>query len=271
VKYENTQWRKLAGGDLPRFTIYEEMVENMMPQIYLGCAGWSLSSPVTVDFPKEGTHLQRYAQVFNAVEINSSFYRSHLPETYSRWRSSVPPDFRFSVKMPRTITHERKLANVDDLLKAFIGQIAYLEEKLGCMLVQLPPSLAFEQTVAAHFFDSFLSMVAVSIVCEPRHASWFSEAAFRLLSDFRIAYVIADPPVNKEWVLPPAGRITYYRLHGHPEMYHSRYSDDFLTSIAVDIKKAAGAPEGVWCIFDNTASGHAVPNALDLRAHLFST
>src|SRR5690606_14493667 len=120
--------------------------------VYVGCAGWGLSSKVAAHFPVEGSHLERYAQVFPSVEINSSFYREHQAKTYARWAASVPDAFRFSVKAPRTITHERRLRDVDDLLLRFVDQLASLGEKLGCLLVQLPPSLRLDVLEAACFF-----------------------------------------------------------------------------------------------------------------------
>ena len=95
--------------------------------------------------------MQRYAARFNAVEINSSFYRPHQTATYSRWAASVPEHFRFSVKLPKTITHQQRLAGCAGLLDDFLAQAGGLGEKLGCLLVQLPPSLAFDTAVAQEF------------------------------------------------------------------------------------------------------------------------
>lgn len=81
----------------------------MTALLYVGCAGWSLPREHWPAFAQEGTHLERYATRFNSVEINSSFYRPHLPMTYARWASSVPPGFHFSVKLPTRITHEQRL------------------------------------------------------------------------------------------------------------------------------------------------------------------
>src|SRR6187455_1643415 len=108
-----------------------------MPPIYVGVAGWPIPKPHAGLFPETGSHLQRYAARFNAVEINSSFYRPHRPATYARWAASVPPDFRFAVKVPREITHRRRLVEVDDLLERFPGEATHLGEKLGPLLVQL--------------------------------------------------------------------------------------------------------------------------------------
>jgi uncharacterized protein YecE (DUF72 family) len=239
--------------------------EQSFARPYVGCAGWSLPRSVQKHFPAEGSHLQRYASVFPAVEINSSFYRPHRPDTYARWRDSVPPSFRFSAKVPKAITHELRLQNSDALLQRFLGEAGNLEEKLGCLLVQLPPGLQFNAAHAGRFFNGLRNQTSVDVVCEPRHPSWFAAAASELLAQWRIPYVIADPPVA---ALPPVhdGQpgITYIRLLGSPVMYYSGYSESCLDRLAADIRARMARGQCVWCIFDNTAAGAAVPDALSL-------
>jgi hypothetical protein len=142
--------------------------------IRIGTAGWSIPKEHAAPFPTLGSHLERYAAVFNAVEINSSFYRPHRPATYERWAASVPQSFRFSVKIPKTVTHERRLKGASDLLERFLSEVNNLGPKLGPLLVQLPPSLAFETGTSDAFLRGLRSRAAGSIVCEPRHRSWFT-------------------------------------------------------------------------------------------------
>jgi uncharacterized protein YecE (DUF72 family) len=201
-----------------------------------------------------------------AVEINSSFYRPHLPATYRRWRESVPADFRFSVKLPRSITHLRRLRETDHDIANFVTGVAELGEKLGCILVQLPPSLRFEQPVAEAFFDALCGAAPVPITLEARHPSWFADDAGRMLAHRNIATVFADPPVGPTPLADFKNRLIYVRLHGSPTMYHSTYSNDFLTSLLADLARHRAAGRTVWTIFDNTASGAALPNALFLLA-----
>jgi uncharacterized protein YecE (DUF72 family) len=241
---------------------------GMAGNIFTGCAGWSVPSAAGASFPAQGSHLERFGAVFNCVEINTSFYRPHRPDTYARWRDSVPDDFRFSVKVPRTITHLARLKDSEPLLDRFLAEAGNLEHKLGCLLVQLPPSLQFDVEIAARFFDLLRSRVAVPIVCEPRHATWAGAAAEAMLARAGVAYVDADPMV----VTPPANdtrpQIVYVRLHGSPQIYRSSYSEEALAAVAAKLKDAAAADQQAWCIFDNTADGAAVPNALSLRARL---
>jgi uncharacterized protein YecE (DUF72 family) len=231
--------------------------------VRVGCAGWSLPKEHADRFPAEGSHLARYSACFFAVEINSSFYRPHRPATYARWAESVPAAFRFSVKAPKAATHERRLVGVDDVLERFLAEATALGDKLGPLLVQLPPSLAFTASVAETFFANLRERFDGDIAFEPRHASWFDAAADRLITRHRVARVAADPAVVPA-AAEPGGwdGLVYYRLHGSPKVYYSAYSDEYLEALAESLANAARSA-AVWCIFDNTAEGAATVNALD--------
>jgi len=233
----------------------------------IGCAGWSLAASVASRFPAHGSHLERYAQVFSCVEINSSFYRSHRPDTYVRWAASVPDDFRFSVKLPRAITHEARLAGVEPALQSFLNEIAGLGDKLGYLLVQLPPSLALDVALATRCFAALRAQSPAALAVEPRHASWFTTEAVALLQHAGVTRVQAHPAAVTEAVSmpePPA----YIRLHGAPRMYYSPYEPAFIEAVGRRMQEALTRHAEVWCIFDNTAAGEAVPNALALMAAL---
>ncbi len=214
-------------------------------------------------FPVEGTHLQRYAARLSCTEINSSFYRPHRAETYARWAGSVPADFRFAVKLPRAITHEARLRGAGAALDRFLEQVRGLGDKLGCVLIQLPPSLAFERQPVKRFLDALRRRHAGAAVVEPRHASWFTGAADALLADHGIGRVAADPALTAAARVPGGDRrLSYFRLHGSPRMYFSIYTDRFLRALARQLRAEQAAGAECWCIFDNTAHGGAVPNAL---------
>ncbi len=233
---------------------------------HIGCAGWSISKQHAALFPPAASQLERYAQRFNAVEINSSFYRPHLPATYARWAAATPDDFSFAVKLPKAITHTRRLVGATEPLERFLAEAGQLGAKLGPLLVQLPPSLAFDTHVAGAFFTLLRERFAGVVACEPRHASWFSAEAEALLSAFQVARVAADPAIVPAAAVPGGWRgLAYYRLHGSPDMYESAYSKAYLNALAQQMSLLA-AP--VWCIFDNTALGAAPTNALELLARL---
>lgn len=229
----------------------------------MGCAGWSLGREHAPAFPGDGTHLQRYARQFNTAEINSSFYRPHRPQTYARWAESVPEHFRFSVKMPKLISHEQRLQDSGPALDEFLGQCAELGERLGCLLLQLPPSLAFDADVAQAFFTRLRERFAGPVVIEPRHESWVQ--AGPMLADQRIAQAAVDPS-RLSTDRQPSGStdVRYWRLHGAPRIYYSAYETDYLVRLAAVLQAEAQGGAPVWCIFDNTASGAATGNALKL-------
>jgi uncharacterized protein YecE (DUF72 family) len=235
-------------------------------QFRVGCAGWSIAKQHAGLFPRAASQLERYAQRFNAVEINSSFYRPHLPATYARWAATTLENFSFAVKMPKAITHMRRLVGTADLLERFLAEAGQLGAKLGPLLVQLPPSLAFDARVAGAFFALLRERFNGLVACEPRHPSWFSTHAEALLNEYRAARVAADPAIVPDAAEPGGWRgLAYYRLHGSPEMYASAYTKAYLDDLAKRIRLSA-AP--VWCIFDNTALGAATTNALDLMDRL---
>ncbi|WP_296949767.1 DUF72 domain-containing protein [uncultured Massilia sp.] len=228
----------------------------------IGCAGWGLNKEVAAAFPAEGSHLERYAAVFPAVEINSSFYRPHQPATYARWAASVPDDFRFSVKLPKAITHEARLRDADDLLDRFAREAGGLGAKLGCVLVQLPPSGAFDEDVVRAFLPRLRARFACLLALEGRHPTWFGAAATALLREHGVARVIADPPAGQPGEHVPTANAAYIRLHGTPRVYYSPYPPEALARIALQVEAARAGGADAWCIFDNTAEGHSVPNAL---------
>ena len=237
----------------------------MSADIRIGTAGWSIPSQYRPDFPEAGSHLERYAGRLNAVEINSSFYRPHRRATYERWSASVPPDFRFSVKLPKQITHEHRLVECAPLIRAFAGQADGLAEKLGVVLVQLPPSLIFDEGIAARFFTELRAEIGCPVACEPRHPSWFSDQANRLLETHEIARVAADPaPVPDAGLQGGWTGLRYVRLHGSPVIYRSVYGEKRLAAYAAAMLDTP-TDTPAWFIFDNTADMAATGDSLLFR------
>ncbi len=233
--------------------------------IRIGTAGWSLPRTTGSAFPDTGSHLQRYAAVFNAAEINSSFYRQHKRETYARWASVVPHDFRFSVKLARDITHTLRLRACEARLKIFLDEIEGLGSTLGCVLIQLPPSLAFEKIDRDEILTMFRDHFDGGAVLEPRHVTWFEPVVENLLREMKVGRVGSDPSICPAAATPMAhARIGYRRLHGSPRIYYSNYDDIFLESVAADLTECHAQARDCWCIFDNTAHGFATANALRL-------
>ena len=231
----------------------------------IGCAGWTIPAVSAAAFPADGSHLERYAAVLNTVEINSSFYRPHQPKTYARWAASVPEQFRFSVKLPRSITHDARLHDFAAPLARFAQEAGALEDKLGCILVQLPPKLGFDAAVAESFFYALRGAFGCALVCEARNPGWFGEEATALLRGHGITRVIADPPKGQPGEHVPTTSTIYARLHGAPRIYYSAYADDYLDQLGRDMATHAAAGRDVWLIFDNTLSRSFMDEVLRAR------
>lgn len=223
----------------------------------IATAAWSISKKVADRFAQEGSSLTRYASVFDGVEINSTFYRRHKTSTFARWAESVPDSFRFAVKIPQEITHTRAMKDIAEPFNTFLEDIAPLREKRGPLLCQLPPSLAFDADTLNSAFTVIRNADDGPIVIEVRHKSWASAEALDLLKRYAIDRVLADPaPVwpMEDFETPPK----YVRLHGNPKVYYSSYTDDEIRTFSKLL-----AADG-WCVFDNTASGAAIENALTM-------
>jgi uncharacterized protein YecE (DUF72 family) len=230
----------------------------------IGTAGWTIPRAVADRFPAEGSGIERYASIFSCAEINSSFHRSHRESTWARWAESVPEGFAFSAKLPKEITHKRRLLDCEALVAAAIAEMRPLGPRLYALLVQLPPSLIFDAAVADAFFVTLRNVWDGGLACEPRHASWFESEAEALLVRHRIARVAADPPPIEAAALPGGWPgLIYYRLHGSPAKYRSSYDDGRIEPLAAQMAAAGAAP--AWCIFDNTASSAATADALKLK------
>jgi len=235
----------------------------------IGTAGWSIAAASAEAFSREGSALERYASVFGGVEINSSFHRAHRPETWARWAQSVPREFRFAVKLPKAISHQKKLIDCEELVERFLGECAGLGGKLAVLLLQLPPKLAFDASLANDFLTHLEQRTPARIACEPRHPSWFDAEADSLLARLAVARVAADPAVVPAAAEPGGGRaLAYWRLHGSPVMYRSAYGPKRLERYAAALAAAADEGREVWCMFDNTASSAATADALWLSARL---
>lgn len=234
-------------------------------KLVIGTAGWSIPAVDRPAFPAEGSALARYAARLRGVEVNSSFYRPHRRSTWQRWGESVPDHFRFSAKIPRAISHDRRLVDVEAQLAQFLEEAGGLGEKLAVLLLQLPPSFAFDADMFSAFAATVAAKTNVPVACEPRHASWFTPAAEALLIRWKIARVAADPARVPEAAVPGGWHgLSYWRLHGSPVMYRSAYGEPRLRDIAAALLADTEAAGPVWCMFDNTAASAALGDALQL-------
>jgi uncharacterized protein YecE (DUF72 family) len=236
-------------------------------QVRVGLAGWGNPPDKRQARKHLQSHLSFYAEQFACVEINSSFYKPHQPSTYARWRDETPATFRFSVKMPQSITHESGLKRCAAEVGRFYHETEHLGPKLSAILVQLPPSLEFSSRSVRAFFSKLPTRRGAKVVCEPRHASWFTDTAERVLRESGVARVATDP-VRHAGADQPGGRrrFAYFRWHGSPRLYYSKYTEEQLNRFAVLVASVKATE--LWCIFDNTAHYAAWDDALRFSALL---
>ncbi len=243
--------------------------QKASPPLLIGTAGWSIPAIVRNEFPHEGSLLQRYAHLMRCAEVNSSFYRPHRRSTWERWANTVPDSFRFSVKVPKAISHVARLVDVEAALERFIGEVTGLANRLGILLSQLPPSFVFDPEVIAAFVRTLRTLSDVQIAIEPRHLSWFDPASDAWLAELKVPRVAADPAKAPAAARPGGWQgLSYYRLHRSPVMYRSAYEEECLLHYASLLGADAQAKREAWCIFDNTANSAALGDALKLARHL---
>lgn len=240
-----------------------------MGAIRLGTSGWDYDEWVGRVYPPQGVadRLRFYARRFPIVEVNSSFYRLPKREVVASWVRRTPPAFRFTAKLPQTITHEQRLEGSRDALAEFLKVLQPLRDagRLAAALVQLPPSLPFDARKVRAFYELLPPDLPVAV--EFREPSWLADASFALLREFGLAYVVVDEPslpVRLEVTAPFA----YVRWHGHgrPTWYDYTYTPAELAPWVGRLASLAEQADEVFGFFNNHFRGDAAVNAEQLRA-----
>jgi uncharacterized protein YecE (DUF72 family) len=206
---------------------------------------------------------ERYAEEFDTVEINASFYRLPLASTFEGWRDKAPRGFHYAVKVNRFITHMKKLLHCEAEVDRFIALARPLGEKLGPLLYQLPPNL--HKNIER--LEAFLTRLPKDLeqVVEFRHKSWYDEDVLRVLDAHRVGFVAHDMKglVSPRWA---SGRTAYVRFHGGKGRYWGRYSDEALLEWTDWCLEQARGGRRVWCYFNNDMHGHAIEDARTLKS-----
>jgi len=239
-----------------------------MAELYIGTSGWDHDDWRGILYPRESKpeeYLLHYSKRFNSAEIKESFL--HLPDeqVWKDWVAAVPEGFVFSVKVAKSITHGKKLKGSAGPWKTFLESAQLLGEKLGPLLIQLPPSLKCDIGVLERFLDSVPEARERRLALEARHASWFDPMALYDLSRLGIAAVVADSDRYPEAPHVPTAKFVYLRFHGPGQMFASRYSSEELKPWAERIRKWLDGGRPVYAYFNNDYEGHAVANARMLQ------
>jgi uncharacterized protein YecE (DUF72 family) len=242
--------------------------------IYLGTQGWSYKDWLGTFYPqgtKASEYLAHYSGIFEAVELDTTFYGIPSTSKVDTWRDSTPEGFQFTAKVPRSITHDRHLLESEEELGAFLQAMRRLGPKLGAILIQLPPDFSLDERRS---LESFLELLPPDIrfAAEFRHRSWLEEETFDLLRERNIAWTMIDLPY-----MPITPRVTadfsYVRLLGdhraisHLDTTQIDRSED-LKRWAEEIESVARRVERIYGFVNNHYSGHSPVDVHRLRRAL---
>jgi uncharacterized protein YecE (DUF72 family) len=211
--------------------------------------------------------LEFYATLFHTVELNASFYRWPRDSSFAGWRRRLPPGFRLTVKAPRALSHARRLYEPEYWIGRVRSAVQLLEDRLGVVLVQLPPDQARDDGRLAYFLDRWPRELPLAV--EFRHPSWLDEAVFSLLQDHGAAYVVTSG-AGLPCVLRATAGFVYVRFHGPDDqhLYAGSYPDEAMSWWADRIAEWLAQGRDVYAYFNNDADANAVRNAATLRTQL---
>ena len=234
--------------------------------IRIGCSGWNYKHWRELFYPK-GLAMSRwfafYAEHFDTVEINNSFYMLPKPDTFAKWRDQAPPGFCYAVKANRFITQAKKLKDCEEPMARMMAATRHLGDRLGPILYQLPPSLKLN----LERLESFLQLVPrdVANVFEFRDPSWYVPATYELLDRHGASFCVHDMGGCATGRVA-VGPVAYVRFHGGVGKYWGRYADAALLGWSDWMAAQARAGRPVWVYFNNDIFGHAIEDTRTLKA-----
>jgi uncharacterized protein YecE (DUF72 family) len=238
-------------------------------KIHIGTSGWSYKHWKEIYYPqklKPTDYLSFYAKTFSISEINTSFY--HLPkvQTIENWMAKVPKGFKFCPKISRYITHIKRLKEPDEPLQRFFDVFEPMKKMCGPVLVQLPPSLKFNEDVATYFFEALKTDYRdYDFALEVRHTTWLEKEPLELMRKYKVAFVISQSNNFFPYAEEVTAKNVYVRFHGPAALYASQYSEEQLEYFAE--KFIAWSKEGrsIWAFFNNDIFGYAFKDASRLK------
>jgi len=238
--------------------------------IYIGTSGWSYDHWKGVLYPhdvSDRARLDYYLQRYRTVEVNSSYYHWPRDTTFQNWKQRVPEGFRMTLKAARGLTHSAKLNNPEKWLEIIARGVEALGDRMGVLLVQLPPAFALNYERLDQFLEKTPDSIQTAV--EFRHPSWNDEAVYQLLERHGAAYCVMSG-AHLPCVLRATAPFVYIRFHGpDPEhLYGGSYSDEDMRWWADRIREWDRQGRDVWAYFNNDWEGNAVRNADTLRGLL---
>ncbi len=236
-----------------------------MAEIRIGTSGWYYDHWrerfYPPDLPKR-KFLEYFSRRLDTVEANNTFYNLPLASTFEAWLEKTPSGFLFAVKMSRYITHRKRLKEPEEPVANFFERADILKEKLGPILIQLPPSFKRDDERLRMFLKVLPKRHLYAF--EFRHASWFDEYIYELLKKHNAAWCISD---LKGYESPEVitADFAYLRLHGPVGRYQGSYPDEALQTWAQKFRKWRKGGCGVFCYLNNDQKAYAVGDALRMK------
>jgi len=243
--------------------------DENIKRLHAGTSGWIYGHWAGIFYPdtiKPARYLEYYTTKFSCVELNASFYHLPVKATAEGWVRRTPDTFRFCPKLSRLITHQKRLAECEEPLDRYFDVFREMASRLGPVLVQLPPGLAFDMPLITDFLCMLDERAGgYRFAIEVRHRSWITEAFFDLLAEHKVAFVIADSGKRFPYHEAVTAVFIYLRFHGHESLYSSDYPDPELRRYAEKIRQWLEKGYEVWVFFNNDFGGYAIKNALRLE------
>jgi len=235
-------------------------------QVHVGCSGWFYWHWRGIFYPdtkRTDSWFKHYTSTFHTVELNAPFYSWPKLSTVKGWRRNAPEGFRYSVKVNRLITHEKRMVHTRMLVEEFYGIEKILGAKLGCFLFQFPPSYRYTPSRLASILRQLDPQYRNAV--EFRHRSWWRESVYRRFRERGLSFCTVSAPRLPDDLIRTS-EVIYARLHGRSRWYRHDYTPGELIEWANKIV-ASGAREA-WIYFDNDREGFAIKNAQKLVRQL---
>ena len=233
-------------------------------KIYIGCSGFHYKEWKSVFYPErlpQSKWFRFYCEHFNTLELNVTFYKFPTEKSLTKWYTESPEDFKFSVKVPKAITHFKKFNDCERMLGDFYKSVQQgLQQKLGCVLFQLPPQIIYSEEIVQKIIG--LLNPSFKNVIEFRSAGWWNKNVFGQLKKNNIVFTGISYPNLPDNVIKTSSNL-YYRFHGVPVLYKSAYPESFLENIIEQINKLK--VKEAWIYFNNTWGTAAIKNAKFLQ------